>query len=940
MPRTDFRDGPSARALAHLSSIVLSCVLASTLTQGCGGAAPPREHGNGDAGIGETDASLGELHVGLAVGAQCSIDSQCSGYDNRKCITGMYPLATLSADPGLQAIGVPLPNGYCSSTPSCSSDAQCGTGGRCFQPLIDVTEETLDTIASTLPDVDVHSFATYGACLDPCTDNTECREGYVCATPIASLLGLVPGARLETYCVGHDDESGCGHCGPNSTCTASAAPATCACDAGYVPDGNACVPGSSPCNPSPCMNGGTCSDASGTASCSCPMGFTGALCETAIVDGCASAPCVHGTCMTGVGSAYSCSCASGYTGANCDALVDCGALGAPANGSVTTSGATTVGNAAAYGCANGFTLTGNATRTCGASGAWSGSAPTCAPVDCGSLASPTNGTVTTPNGTASAATATYACSNGFVPSAGTSRTCQANGQWSGAAPTCVDDPCAPNPCGNGGTCVGASGGASYTCACAGGWSGATCQYPLFSCIPDPCNGHGTCSGTGTCACTTGYSGSTCNAVADCGALSAPANGSVTTASGTTAGKTATYACNTGYALNGGGSRTCGTNGQWSGSAPGCTPLDCGALAGPAHGAVATPSGTEVGSMATYACAEGYALVGSTSRACQTNGQWSGSAPSCGAADCGPLASPDHGSVTTTGGTTLGATATYACDSGYSLVGSASRSCQSDGTWDGSAPTCGTATATTCTLVYRFANPSPTGSRFRIQPSAGATTVDVGPGEIILRVPRDASGKPAAGAVELLYYDMDQFFGPVSGVTTETRVCLLAPGTAAPSVSIASTPPEQSAQPGCIAETNTTAMATGTFAISAPGVGTMSFGCYSPYPTSPNYTPAQATGTAPGCMQTWFSYGRIRCASGQACAFAVSPQDTWIDKSASWSQHFLAPIALASNFASLTMGDPNGGATTSAWAHVPNNDNGWTGFALVGTLDAAASTCTP
>ena len=32
-------------------------------------------------------------------------------------------------------------------------------------------------------------------------------------------------------------------------------------------------------------------------------------------------------------------------------------------------------------------------------------------------------------------------------------------------------------------------------------------------------------------------------------------------------------------------------------------------------------------------------------------------------------------------------ATYSCDTGFSLVGMSERSCQSDGTWSGSEPTC-------------------------------------------------------------------------------------------------------------------------------------------------------------------------------------------------------------------------------------------------------------
>ena len=55
-------------------------------------------------------------------------------------------------------------------------------------------------------------------------------------------------------------------------------------------------------------------------------------------------------------------------------------------------------------------------------------------------------------------------------------------------------------------------------------------------------------------------------------------------------------------------------------------------------------------------------------------------------DCGSLPGPANGQVTLTAGT-FGQTATYSCNTGYSLVGDSTRTCQAGGSWSGSAPTC-------------------------------------------------------------------------------------------------------------------------------------------------------------------------------------------------------------------------------------------------------------
>ena len=56
-------------------------------------------------------------------------------------------------------------------------------------------------------------------------------------------------------------------------------------------------------------------------------------------------------------------------------------------------------------------------------------------------------------------------------------------------------------------------------------------------------------------------------------------------------------------------------------------------------------------------------------------------------DCDSLPDPGNGSVDQTAGTALGQTAIYSCNTGYSLVGNSTRTCQATKNWSGSEPAC-------------------------------------------------------------------------------------------------------------------------------------------------------------------------------------------------------------------------------------------------------------
>ena len=58
-----------------------------------------------------------------------------------------------------------------------------------------------------------------------------------------------------------------------------------------------------------------------------------------------------------------------------------------------------------------------------------------------------------------------------------------------------------------------------------------------------------------------------------------------------------------------------------------------------------------------------------------------------AVDCGSLTNPTNGAVDKSSGTTFMMTATYTCNTGYTLIGANTRTCGGDGQWTPDAPTC-------------------------------------------------------------------------------------------------------------------------------------------------------------------------------------------------------------------------------------------------------------
>ncbi len=130
-----------------------------------------------------------------------------------------------------------------------------------------------------------------------------------------------------------------------------------------------------------------------------------------------------------------------------------------------------------------------------------------------------------------------------------------------------------------------------------------------------------------------------------------------------------------------------------------------------YGGAGSPSSRPVNTVATYTCVTGYTLNGGSTRTCGSDGVWSGFAPVCQrkwngclfveciishTGNCPDLPSLTNGMIIYSAGSTNNrpfiSRATHSCNTGYTLtegtftIGT-TRVCVSGGMWDGSPPTC-------------------------------------------------------------------------------------------------------------------------------------------------------------------------------------------------------------------------------------------------------------
>ena len=386
------------------------------------------------------------------------------------------------------------------------------------------------------------------------------------------------------------------------------------------------------CAAEPCAPNGRCMDLhpqdDAPYECQCDSAWVGTLCDQPLA--CASSPCQAGggVCDDRPDGSFVCVCHSGYAGDLCDQVGPVGTACATLelqHGQVTGQCVDweTRGGSCFLTCtaphllfADGALVsTPGVSRTCQADGTWTGTMPTCERPDCGATAVVAYNT----NGVNSARLIT--CDDTLYGGADCSISCETGYELSSGPPT-------------------------LSCSSGGVWTGDA-QCGLIDCgstivgLDD--------HATATCSGDTQYGGDDCTATCDEGWKSA---------AGIHRG-TATFSCDA-------------HTKTWSGSLV-CSAMTCGALVLD-HGSVTTEtcSGTVGDSCVMLGCDTGYSLshAAGTVRECQPDGTWSGFSVTCVGIPCTTntvIANSDRvASNPCVVGT--GSACIFACDAGYRALG--------------------------------------------------------------------------------------------------------------------------------------------------------------------------------------------------------------------------------------------------------------------------------
>ncbi|XP_063401402.1 sushi, von Willebrand factor type A, EGF and pentraxin domain-containing protein 1-like [Mytilus trossulus] len=322
----------------------------------------------------------------------------------------------------------------------------------------------------------------------------------------------------------------------------------------------------------------------------------------------------------------------------------------------------TYGNTISYVCNIGYTLTGDNIRTCVQGGGWSGRQPFCNQITCNLPQQIPNGQWNSSDASFSYNYAiSFSCTSGYIANSGSTLRCSETGRWEGDPVSCVIVTC-PEP-----TYI-LNGNVNYKDVTYNNEADYECNpgYELQGDDKLICLESGNWD----------KSAPSCTSV-NCGVPDfvpfAVINGNVYTF-----GNIITYICQNGYTIAGDSTRTCSSNGEWSGYPPVCNAISC-EVPPDVNNAIRLGTDFTYQSTIIYHCSTGYSIAGTETLICGLNGKWLGDLPSCEIISCGPPPVIPF-STTTVTGLTYGSTVNYVCNGGYIINGDPIAMCEENGRW--------------------------------------------------------------------------------------------------------------------------------------------------------------------------------------------------------------------------------------------------------------------
>ena len=462
-----------------------------------------------------TKCSLCVVSNAATYSSECTIATCSTGYspnsDNTNCVADacaptQIPHSNKATQDSItgttaESVDVTCDDGYTSSTTTGSS-VQCQSSGTFTSMTCDPNPCASNFNTANISPTDGSGANTVSGA----THAFTCATGYA-ASGVATCIN---GVWNTPTCVNVDEcSTGANNCDVNAACTDTVGGFTCSCNTGYQGNGvtSSCM--ANDCTPTSVTNSdkstagsitGKTGDAvpvactggyqgSGSATCQNDGTFTTVVCAA---DACSPTQIPHSnkatqdsitgitghsvdvTCDEGytssstTGSSVQCQSSSTFTSMTCDPN-PCGSNFNTANISPTVgSGANTASGAThTFTCSDGFTASGVA--TC-AVGSWSSPFPTCDPNPCGSNFNTANISPTVGSGanTASGATHAFTCAADYVASG--VATCT-NGVWN--TPTCESDTPSSGGTGTGSTTGGSTSPAPTPASDGGSGAGST-----------------------------------------------------------------------------------------------------------------------------------------------------------------------------------------------------------------------------------------------------------------------------------------------------------------------------------------------------------------------------------------------------------------------------------------------------------------------------------